>query len=398
MKLNKKFNLCPPKTKLKNLKKNRTEEIKINLDKHMEIVLTIIAFILSLVIVVISVPPIVRVSKAKNLFDSFNERKVHTQIIPPLGGVAIFLGFVLSTIIATDGLTFNVLKYIIASVIIMFFIGLKDDLIDISARKKFIVQVFAAILLITLGNVHVSNLHGIFGLHEISSVSGIFFSLFIMLAIINAFNLVDGIDGLASGLALMASVVFGTWFFIAGHIQFAIMSFALAGSLAGFFLFNVFGNRNKLFMGDTGSLVIGLVISTLVIKFNEYNIVKSLPYAIGAAPAVSFAVLTVPLLDTLRVITIRLMNGKSPFAPDRNHTHHRLLEMIPSHFKVTAIMVSGNAAVVGIALWFNHIGFNVNLQFLLVFCIGVLICLIPSTILRIKKMRSGSKHFILKTK
>lgn len=364
----------------------------------MEFVLTGIAFLLSLLIVIISVPPIIRVSKAKNLFDTFNERKIHTQVVPPLGGVAIFLGFILSTIIATDGLTFDVLKYIIASVIIMFFIGLKDDLIDLSARKKFIVQVFAAVLLVTLGNVHVSNLHGILGFYEISYVTSLFLSLFIMLAIINAFNLVDGIDGLASGLALMASVVFGTWFFIAGHIQFAIMSFALSGSLAGFFLFNVFGNRNKLFMGDTGSLVIGLVISTMVIKFNDYNIVKTLPYAIGAAPSVSFALLTVPLLDTLRVITIRVMNGKSPFAPDKNHTHHRLLEMIPNHFKVTIIMVSGNAAVVGIALWFNHIGFNINLQMLLTFCIGVLVCLIPSTILRIKKRRTPKKDMILETK
>lgn len=364
----------------------------------MDIILTIIAFFLSLVIVFISVPPIVRVSRAKNLFDNVDERKLHSKVVPPLGGVAIFLGFVLSTIIATDGLTFDVLKYIIASVILMFFIGLKDDLITISARKKFIVQVFAAVLLVTLGGVHVDHLHGVFGLHEINYMTSTFISVFIMLAIINAFNLVDGIDGLASGLALMASVVFGTWFFIAGHIQFAIMSFALAGSLAGFFMFNVFGNKNKLFMGDTGSLVIGLVISTLVIKFNDFNVVKSLPYAIGAAPAVSFAALTVPLLDTLRVITIRLMSGKSPFAPDRNHTHHRLLEMIPSHFIVTAIMVTGNAAVIGLALWFNHIGFNVNLQFLLVFCIGVVVCLIPSTILRVKSRRSGSKRFALKTK
>jgi len=351
----------------------------------MELILTTSAFVLSFILVTIVVPPIIRVARAKRLFDIADERKVHIKTVPPLGGVAIFLGFILSTIIATDGYSFDALKYIVASVIMMFFIGLKDDLLVISARKKFIVQVFAAILLITLGQIRFTNLHGVFGIDEIYNLTGVFISLFVMLAIVNAFNLIDGIDGLASGLALMASVVFGVWFFLAGHIQFAIMSFALAGSLAGFFIFNVFGNKNKLFMGDTGSLVIGLVISTLVIKFNEFNIVKTIPFAIGASPVVAFAALSIPLIDTLRVITIRIMQRKSPFSPDRNHTHHRLLELIPSHFKVTVILVAVNAAMVGIALWFNHISFNMNLQFLLVFIISVMVCLIPSLILRIKK-------------
>ena len=351
--------------------------------------LTVIAYLLALIIVVVSVPPIIRVSQVKNLFEPFDERKVHTKIVPPLGGVAIFLGFVLSTIISTDGYSFDALKYIIASVILMFFIGLKDDLVIISARKKFIVQVFAVVMLITLGGVQITNLHGIFGIYHLHHLTGIFLSLFVMLAIINAWNLIDGIDGLASGLAIFASLIFGSWFYVAGHIQYAVMSFALAGSLSGFFIFNVFGKKHKLFMGDTGSLIIGLVISALVIKFNEFNILKTVPYAVAAAPAVSFAVLAVPLLDTLRVITIRLLNGKSPFAPDKNHTHHRLLEMIPHHLSVTTLLVLGNALLVGIALWFNSISFEVSLQLLLVFCAGVIMCLIPSTILRIKRIRTN---------
>lgn len=361
--------------------------------QYLEPLLTITAFVLSFIISILAVPPIIRVSKAKKLFDAVDERKVHKQIVPPLGGIAIFLAFVLSTIIATDGYTFDVLKYIIAAVILMFFIGLKDDLVNISAKKKFIVQVFAVTILATLGDVKITNLHGVFGIYEISLTASIFLSLFVMLAIVNAYNLIDGIDGLASGLAIAASVIFGAWFYMAGQIQFAIMSFALAGSLAGFFLFNVFGKQNKLFMGDTGSLVIGLVISALAIKFNEFNIANTTPYAIGAAPAVSFAVLAVPLLDTLRVITIRVLNGKSPFAPDRNHTHHRLLELIPNHFKVTVIMTAGSVVITGIALWFNNIAFNINIQLLLGFCIGVLICLIPSTILRINKSQRSRGYY-----
>ncbi len=347
-----------------------------------ELFLNLLAFTLGFCIVIIATPSILRVARAKKLFDPVGDRKIHKQVVPPLGGVGIFLGFVLSTIISTDGYSFDSLKYIIAAVILMFFIGLKDDLMNISARKKFVVQVFAVILLITLGNVQLTNLHGLFGIYEIHYASSVFLSLFAMLTIVNAFNLIDGIDGLASGLSIFASFVFGVWFYLAGQIQFAIMSFALAGSLAGFFLYNVFGNKNKLFMGDTGSLVIGLVVSTLAIKFNEFNIIKNVPYAIGAAPAVSFAIIIVPLIDTLRVITIRLLSGKSPFAADTNHIHHRILQLCPSHFKVTLIVILFNILIVGVALLLNSVLHNVTLQLLLIFLIGISLSFLPSVLVR----------------
>lgn len=360
---------------------------------YTEHILSLLAFTLGFSIVILAIPPILRVARAKKLYDSFNERKLHTKAIPPLGGVGIFPGFILSTIISTDGYTFDSLKYIIAAVILMFFIGLKDDLMNISARKKFAVQVFAALLLITLGNFHISSLHGLFGFHQVNYALGTVVTLFIMVTVINAFNLIDGIDGLASGLGMLASFVFGTWFFMAGYVRFAIMAYALTGSLAGFFLFNVFGNKNKLFMGDTGSLIIGLVISTLVIKFNEFNIVKTAPYAIDAAPAVAFSIVIVPLIDTLRVIAIRLSNGKSPFSPDNNHIHHRLLELVPSHFKVTLIIIAANIFMIGLALLFNSISFNINLQFLFVFITGIVFSFIPSRILQFKRKQEERRQF-----
>lgn len=353
----------------------------------MEIILILGAAIVGFTLVMISIPPILRVARAKSLFEPFNSRKIHSGTIPPLGGVAIFIGFVLSTIVATDGYTFDSLKYIIAAVILMFFIGLKDDLMAISARKKFIVQVFASILLITLGNVRFTNLHGLLGIYDIHYFVSLFITLFVMLAIINAFNLIDGIDGLASGLAIVASTVFGVWFFLANKIQFSIMSFALIGSLSGFFLYNVFGHRNKLFMGDTGSLIIGLIISTLTVKFNEFNILKTEPVAIYSAPSVSFAIIIVPLIDTLRVITIRLMQKKSPFSPDKNHIHHRLLELVPTHFQATLILIIATISIIGIAILLNNMGLNVTVQFLLIFSIGVLFSFVPSAFIKRKKTR-----------
>ncbi len=209
-------------------------------------------------------------------------------------------------------------------------------------------------------------------------------TLFVMIVIINAFNLIDGIDGLASGLAMLSATVFGVWFYLAGQIPFSVMSFALVGSLAGFFVYNVFGHKNKLFMGDTGSLVVGLIISTLVIKFNELNIVSSVPYGIHAAPAVSFVVILVPMIDTIRVMTIRIKNKRSPFSPDNNHIHHRLLQLVPHHFKVTLIIVFSNAALIIVAFSCNNYKFNVNYQFLIFFLASIVLSAIPAFLLWFK--------------
>lgn len=357
-----------------------------------DLVHVMLAVSLGFFIAIVAIPPILKVARQKHLFDPPDERKLHTQAIPPLGGVAIFIAFILSVIFSSHGLSFYPLRYIIAAILLMFFIGLKDDLINISPRKKFFIQFIAVLLLITLGGMKFSNLHGLAGIHEIHPVIGYFLTLFVMIAIINAFNLIDGIDGLASGLAMMATFIFGSWFFMAGYTQYAIISFALTGSLAGFFLFNVFGHSNKLFMGDTGSLVVGLITGILVVKFNESNIHKTALYAIGAAPSVSFAIVMLPLIDTLRVMTIRILSGKSPFHPDKNHIHHRLLELFNNHLTVTLIMVGSNLIVVALALLLNNQVKDVTIQFTAVFLFSLMFSFLPSLLLRHQKSKTEKQN------
>ena len=301
----------------------------------MAIFYSFLGFILGFIIVVFTIPPLIRVSIAKHLYDTPNERKVSKVIVPTLGGVSIFIGFILSTIVATDGYVFNELKYLIAAVIIMFFVGLKDDLMDISASKKLLVEIVTACILIGLGNFRITNLQGAFGLYEINYTASFVITLVTIVGLINAFNLIDGIDGLASGISIVISSVFGTWFILAGQQAYGIMCFSLTGSLIGFFIYNVFGKKNKIFMGDTGSLILGVIMVILVIKFNELNINQSLPYAIQSAPIVSMAILIIPIIDTLRVIIIRLSEKRSPFSPDMNHLHHNLLKLGFSHLKST---------------------------------------------------------------
>lgn len=341
----------------------------------------ILAIVLAFTLVAICIPAIIKVSIKKSLFDSIDERKVHKQLTPALGGVAIFIGFIVSTIISTNGYSFDGLKYIIASIILMFFIGLKDDLITVSNRKKFVVQVFAALLLIFLANVRIVNFHGFLGLYTVDYFTGTLATLFLMILTINAYNLIDGVDGLASGLAIMAAFTFGLFFVLAGEFQYSVMSFALVGSLLCFFIYNVFGTTNKIFMGDTGSLVIGLIMSAILVRFNQVDSSPSLPLFLQNAPAVSFAIVIVPLIDTLRVFAIRIKQGKSPFAPDTNHVHHRLLRLFGNHLKVTLTIVFANGIIVAIALSLNYLSMNINLQFLILIVLALIVSYIPAVII-----------------
>lgn len=343
----------------------------------------ILAFILGLTIVVAAIPSILKIARKKELFDSPDFRKIHKQSVPPLGGVAIFMGFIFSATFLSDDYSFISLKYIILGVILLLAVGLKDDLIGISPFKKFFIQFLAVIMLIFMGNIHITNMHGLFGFYEINTVAGALLTLFILLTIVNAFNLIDGIDGLASGLGMLAALAFGTWFFFAGFTNYAIISFALMGSLGGFFLFNVFGHKNKLFMGDTGSLFVGLIIAVLTVKFNEFNAGGNFPYSLHSAPVVSFAVVMVPLIDVLRVMTIRIFNEKSPFAADNNHIHHKLLQLMPgSHLPVTLTIIGANVFLIALALFLNYLAFGITMQFLVIFFAGITLSFIPSFLLK----------------
>lgn len=341
----------------------------------------ILAMLLSFGLVIFTIPAIVQISKEKHLYEIIDDRKIHKHLVPALGGTAIFIGFIVSTIISTNGFSLDELKYIIASIILVFFIGLKDDLITVSNQKKFIIQVFAALLLVFLGNIRLTNFHGFLGLYSIDYITSSFATLFLMTLTINAYNLIDGIDGLASGLAIMASIIFGICFIFVEEYQYATMSFALAGSLMGFFLFNVFGTKNKVFMGDAGSLVIGLTMSVLIVKFNEIDSSQQLPAILQETPAFSFAVVIVPLIDTLRVFSIRIKSGHSPFAPDNNHVHHRLLRIYGNHLKVTLTILFVNIIFVFIALILSYFSINIHIQFLILILLALIVSYIPAVII-----------------
>ena len=316
----------------------------------------ILSFGLAFFVTFFAIPVIIQVAKEKKFYDEPDERKVHKSVVPTLGGLGIFGGFILATLMGVPPALSQQLQYFIASLMVIFFLGIKDDILVISATKKFIGQLLAAGIIIKFGGIQINNMHGFLGINEIPHTASILLTLFTIIVITNSFNLIDGVDGLAGSLGLLTSSVFGIYFLVVGQLMFAIMAFALSGSLIGFLIYNY--SPAKIFMGDTGSLLIGLLNSIFVIKFISVasNPVLNAHFPLQSAPAIGFAVLIVPLSDTLRVFSLRILNRRSPFSPDRNHIHHFLLDLGLSHKMITIICVSANILFIALAYFLQSMG------------------------------------------
>ena len=348
------------------------------------------SFIFALGISLYAVPIVVRVAHSLRFLDNPNERSAAECPIPTLGGISIFLSFVFAATIGLSGVAMPELVYIIVAVLIMFFIGLKDDILSISARKKLVSQFITAGVIVFFAKIRFTNLHGFLGMGEIGLVPGVILTFFAIIVIINAFNLMDGIDGLCAGLSMLAATAFGSWFFISGHFNYAILSFSLVGGILGFFYYNVYGKKNRIFMGDTGSLVLGTIMSVIVIQFNEFNIDQTQLFAIASAPAVSFGILIYPLIDTLRVFTIRLLQFKSPFVADKNHLHHRMLTLGFSHRKATYTIMAMNFIFILLVFALRNLGIIQVMGFIFVF--GGILFMLPAYFIQKRKLIKKRDH------
>ena len=324
-----------------------------------------VAFVVAVIFNFYAIPVIIRIAREKKLFDVPDKRKNHVLAVPTLGGLGIFatISAVSLTFINTCGMngggitnSLTSLPPIIAGFTIIFFIGMKDDLLNISALKKLIAEFIALFILIVVGDVRLDSMQGMFYINELSYPVSVVLSLFAGIVIINAFNLIDGIDGLAASIAMLGSFVFGSYFLAAREWEYAVFAFIILGSVIPFFAYNAFGNTNKIFMGDTGSLILGFAMTVLIFRFNEMNASKIFSPLFSAGPALSFAVIILPMFDTLRVFVIRIYRGGSPFKADHRHIHHVLLDLGFTHLQTTLILVIVNIAFILFAYFFNFLG------------------------------------------
>ena len=298
----------------------------------------IISAIVACATSITAIPVIIKISRLKNLMADPGERSSHITKTPTLGGVAIFASTLISYFLWENPDEGQLIHLSISAIVILFFLGVKDDILILSPKKKMFVQVAVSALVVVLADLRIENLFGIFGVNEVPYLLSLPLTVFIFIALINAINLIDGIDGLAGGIGMIAGGMFGLWFFLNGHFAMACLAASMAGSLFGFLRFN-YSKTSKIFMGDTGSLIVGFLLSMFALKFIQLNIeYRFNPNASFSAPILAIVVLIVPIFDTLRVFIIRLKDKKSPFVGDRNHLHHILIDSGLSHFQTSVIL------------------------------------------------------------
>lgn len=349
-----------------------------------------LGFLFSFFLTFSSIPTIVKISRRKNLMDEPGMRSSHIRKIPNLGGVAIFYSLaVCASIFAFE--LFDIYKFLFASLVILLYVGVMDDIVVMRAYKKLFVQIVVSSLMVIGSDVRIRNFFGIFGLYEINYYFSVFFSIFTFIIVINAINLIDGIDGLAGGYVVLCSMLFGISYFRLGSYNYplVVLSGVIIGSVLGYLYYNLSHYRsNKIFMGDTGSMILGFLLAFIAISFIDIFIAKHIAgvprYFLQSAPVIAVAILILPIADTLNVILKRLSTGKSPFVADKNHIHHSLLELGFSHRKSTFYILLYYLFVVAVAYFFRHI--NVNLLLILVLLLGLIGAYIPKLILRMKKV------------
>jgi len=323
----------------------------------------ILSFIWAFLISIFAIPSIISVSHSKNLLDAPNNRNIHLNLTPRLGGLAIFAGFM--SALTIFGSMEAGIKNLLAGCLLLFFIGVKDDVASVSVFKKFFVQVLASGIIMFLADIRITDFQGFLGIYELNQGTSYAFTFLVVVGITNAINLIDGMDGLAGSILLIISITFGIYFY---HLDspYSFVAFSLAGGMLGFLRYNIY--KASIFMGDTGSLVGGFIVAVLAIQFIELK-------ADDAAPAMAVAILAIPVFDTLKVFAIRIFKGRSPFSPDKNHIHHQLLALGLSQPAVLAVIIALNLAVVLFVNYFKDLGTNSLLGTTAVFALVVSISL-----------------------
>lgn len=299
----------------------------------------IIAIILSPLISILIYKPLYSIATKKGLFKAVNGRSSHNGNIPDFGGVILFASIFITSLLLIQ-FPHPEMQYVLLAFALIWAIGLFDDLMVMPAKKKLAAEVIVSLIIVVGGGLYFTNFHGLLGIYEIPKVTGMLFTLFMMVGIINAINMIDGIDGLCSGIAIISISAFSFWFFKNGYINYSIIGFTSVASLIPFFIRNVFSVERKIFLGDNGSMLLGVIISVLAIKFCELETITNRWMHTENSPAVAFTIIAIPVLDTVRIILVRIYQRKSPLYADKSHIHHRMLILLNnSHKKSTFILL-----------------------------------------------------------
>lgn len=319
-------------------------------------------------------PKVLKIAIIKNLVDNPDARKLQRNPVPVMGGIAVFFGIIIGLCCAQTLFNHHNVFLLISAMLVMLYIGTIDDILDLTPTIRFAIEILIVAWIIYVNNASINSLWGLWGAYSIPEWVAWPLTIFAAVGIINAINLIDGVNGLSSGFCFMASALFATIFYLTGNIVMTVLAASAAGAIVPFFLHNVFGKTTKMFIGDGGTLVIGTMMSIFVMEIlHSDSMCKPLADSgLGLVP-MTLAILAIPVFDTLRVMSMRILRGTSPFHPDRTHLHHMFIELGFSHVGTTVSILSLNFMVV--AAWYlsYRLGASVDVQLYIVLALSILI-------------------------
>ena len=336
----------------------------------------IFSLITAFLITYVAIPKVIFFAEKLRLLDEAGIRASHKGSTPIFGGIAIFSGIIFSLLFWAD---IENIQYLLVSILIVFFVGVIDDLLVLSPFKKIVGQVIATSIIIFLGDLKIDNMHGVLGIYDLPIWIGVLFTIFVVIVITNAFNLIDGVDGLAAGVGVISSFSFGIIAVLMEQSEMAIISFTLVGALLGFLKYNLY--PAKIFMGDTGSLVVGMILSILAINSIRYGLVTESIKLINKGPLLAIVLLAIPLFDSLRVFVVRIFKGKHPLSPGREHIHHTLLDLGFGHKKTSFILYFSSISIIVFSYFLLDVNVNVGIGILAL--ISFILLYIPFYLLKV---------------
>ena len=350
-------------------------------------ILPIVAFVIACISAMWLHPKVVNIAQLKGITDKPNKRKLQREPVPVLGGLVVFFGILMGVGLTSAYYECSGMMLFFSLLLVMLYTGTMDDIVGLSPRARFLIEIVAVLILIFVGGYSINDFYGLWGFNVLPAWFSVLLTLVAAVGIINAINLIDGVDGLSSGYCIIASAIFGLFFWTTGDIMMTILAVSCIGALIPFFMHNVFGKRSKMFIGDGGTLVMGLVMALFVLKIldNDNASVNTAAFAdnFGLIPF-TLAVLAIPIFDTLRVIFTRLIRKTSPFKPDKKHLHHAFIEVGCSHLTTTACTLLLNVAIIVIWFLLYWFGASSDVQLYTVVCAGLVFTVGVYAVLRLK--------------
>ncbi|MBQ2787379.1 MAG: undecaprenyl/decaprenyl-phosphate alpha-N-acetylglucosaminyl 1-phosphate transferase [Bacteroidaceae bacterium] len=353
--------------------------------------LVFVSFLMAFVATLWMHPKVLKIAIMKNLVDNPDHRKLQRRPTPVMGGIAVFFGMLIGMCSSQIFSANNMFIYLVA-MMIMLYVGTIDDILDLSPRLRFALEITVVVILILVTGNSISDFFGLWGVYEISIWLAAPLTVLAAVGIINAINLIDGVNGLSTGFCVMACTLFAILFYMSGNITMAIIAMSAAGAIVPFFMHNVFGNDTRMFIGDGGALVMGIVMSIFVMNVLDTSSMSAKLVEESGVGLIPFcvAVLSVPVFDTLRVMSTRIIRGTSPFNADKTHLHHLFIDLGFSHIGTTISILTLNTLVV--ACWFLSfiLGASIDVQLYVVLVMSVLVTFVFYGVMRVQIRKNGA--------